>query len=180
MVVEKVVCKLPKIFFFHNTITAHMSVQEEGFLSSDPVAQLSENSTEKIADELISGKIDSVDDEIPPAPEYLSLTVILKENSSVILKYLSRTAINLILPFINGMMLGFGEILAHEIGFRFNWSGSKVCCHFFPIEMLYSLLTFFLLGSSTTTKISVKKTTIKICGQINKNMRTNKYKYIWL
>lgn len=37
-----------------------------------------------------------------------------------------RGAINLVLPFINGMMLGFGEILAHEIGFRYNWAGAKV------------------------------------------------------
>lgn len=39
---------------------------------------------------------------------------------------LRRSAINLVLPFINGMMLGFGEILAHEIGFRYNWIGAKV------------------------------------------------------
>ncbi|KAK7755123.1 hypothetical protein SLS62_002938 [Diatrype stigma] len=28
------------------------------------------------------------------------------------------TAINLVLPFINGMMLGFGELFAHEAAFR--------------------------------------------------------------
>lgn len=39
---------------------------------------------------------------------------------------LRKSSINLILPFINGMMLGFGEILAHEIGFRYNWVGAKV------------------------------------------------------
>ncbi|RCK62832.1 Mitochondrial import protein 1 [Candida viswanathii] len=39
---------------------------------------------------------------------------------------LKKAAINLVLPFINGMMLGFGEILAHEIGFRYNWSGARV------------------------------------------------------
>lgn len=37
-----------------------------------------------------------------------------------------RASINIILPFINGMMLGFGEILAHEIGFRYNWLGARV------------------------------------------------------
>ncbi|CAN3367363.1 mitochondrial import protein 1 [Diutina catenulata] len=37
-----------------------------------------------------------------------------------------RSAINLVLPFINGMMLGFGEILAHEIGFRYKWQGARV------------------------------------------------------
>lgn len=39
---------------------------------------------------------------------------------------LKKAAINLVLPFINGMMLGFGEILAHEIGFRYNWIGARV------------------------------------------------------
>lgn len=37
-----------------------------------------------------------------------------------------KSAINLVLPFINGMMLGFGEILAHEIGFKYRWAGAKV------------------------------------------------------
>jgi hypothetical protein len=36
------------------------------------------------------------------------------------------TAINLLLPFINGMMLGFGELFAHEAAFRLGWSGTKV------------------------------------------------------
>lgn len=36
-------------------------------------------------------------------------------------------AINLILPFVNGLMLGFGELLAHEAAFRLGWSGTKVC-----------------------------------------------------
>ena len=35
-------------------------------------------------------------------------------------------AINLVLPFINGMMLGFGELFAHEAAFRLGWSGTKV------------------------------------------------------
>lgn len=39
---------------------------------------------------------------------------------------LRGAAINLILPFINGLMLGFGELLAHEVAFRWGWSGTKV------------------------------------------------------
>lgn len=39
---------------------------------------------------------------------------------------IKKSSINLVLPFINGLMLGFGEILAHEIGFRYNWIGAKV------------------------------------------------------
>lgn len=32
--------------------------------------------------------------------------------------FASSCAINLVLPFINGLMLGFGELLAHEICWR--------------------------------------------------------------
>jgi hypothetical protein len=39
---------------------------------------------------------------------------------------LRGAAINLFLPFINGLMLGFGELFAHEIAFRLGWSGTKV------------------------------------------------------
>ncbi|KAF6797041.1 Mitochondrial import protein 1 [Colletotrichum sojae] len=39
---------------------------------------------------------------------------------------LRGAAINLLLPFINGMMLGFGELFAHEAAFRLGWGGTKV------------------------------------------------------
>ncbi|KAI9676375.1 MAG: hypothetical protein M1817_000532 [Caeruleum heppii] len=35
-------------------------------------------------------------------------------------------AINLLLPFVNGLMLGFGELLAHEAAFRLGWGGTKI------------------------------------------------------
>lgn len=38
----------------------------------------------------------------------------------------TRGAINLVLPFINGVMLGLGEIFAHEIGFRWGFFGARV------------------------------------------------------
>ncbi|KAF2091135.1 TOM13-domain-containing protein [Saccharata proteae CBS 121410] len=55
-------------------------------------------------------------------------------NSSPVILYTPPTlwgllrgaAINLALPFINGLMLGFGELFAHEIAYRFGWSGTKV------------------------------------------------------
>lgn len=40
---------------------------------------------------------------------------------------LRTAAINLVLPFINGLMLGFGELFAHEIAFRLGWGGTRVC-----------------------------------------------------
>ena len=39
---------------------------------------------------------------------------------------LRGAAINLLLPFINGMMLGFGELFAHEAAFRLGWGGTRV------------------------------------------------------
>lgn len=39
---------------------------------------------------------------------------------------LRGAAINLILPFVNGLMLGFGELFAHEAAYRLGWSGTKV------------------------------------------------------
>lgn len=42
---------------------------------------------------------------------------------------LRTAAINLVLPFINGLMLGFGELFAHEVAFRLGWSSTRV----FPI-----------------------------------------------
>jgi YidC/Oxa1 family membrane protein insertase len=39
---------------------------------------------------------------------------------------LRGAAINLLLPFINGLMLGFGELFANEVAFRAGWGGTKV------------------------------------------------------
>ena len=39
---------------------------------------------------------------------------------------LRGAAINLLLPFVNGMMLGFGELLAHEWAFRLGWNQTNV------------------------------------------------------
>lgn len=42
---------------------------------------------------------------------------------------LRGAAINLVLPFVNGLMLGFGELFAHEAAYRLGWSGTKVRVH---------------------------------------------------
>lgn len=39
---------------------------------------------------------------------------------------LRGAVINLFLPFVNGLMLGFGELFAHEAAFRLGWSNTKV------------------------------------------------------
>lgn len=52
-------------------------------------------------------------------------------------------AINLLLPFVNGLMLGFGELFANELAFRFGWSGTKVC----PLTFILSLVHFQYLDA---------------------------------
>ncbi|KAL1589835.1 hypothetical protein WHR41_01510 [Cladosporium halotolerans] len=42
------------------------------------------------------------------------------------LSILRGAAINLVLPFINGLMLGFGELFAHEAAFRLGWGGTRI------------------------------------------------------
>lgn len=37
-------------------------------------------------------------------------------------RFLVSSAINCLLPFVNGVMLGFGQIFAHELGFRWGWN----------------------------------------------------------
>ncbi|KAF8475982.1 outer membrane protein TOM13-domain-containing protein [Kalaharituber pfeilii] len=43
-----------------------------------------------------------------------------------VISILKTAAINLVLPFINGLMLGFGELFAHEIAFRLGWGSTRV------------------------------------------------------
>ncbi|KAL2825940.1 outer membrane protein TOM13-domain-containing protein [Aspergillus cavernicola] len=52
--------------------------------------------------------------------------LILYKPSATLWSVLRGAAINLFLPFVNGLMLGFGELFAHEAAFRLGWSGTKV------------------------------------------------------
>ncbi len=47
---------------------------------------------------------------------------------------LRGAAINILLPFVNGLMLGFGELLAHEAAFRLGWGGTKVRIKIYKIH----------------------------------------------
>lgn len=80
--------------------------------SQDPILSDQVSLSESITNEDVL----TIDDEVPGQTKiHFNLWDIMK-----------KSAINLILPFINGVMLGFGEILAHEIGFRYNWIGARV------------------------------------------------------
>ena len=67
--------------------------------------------------------ISETDDEETLATKQLTLAGPTTFN---LVELIKKSAINLILPFINGIMLGFGEIAAHEIGFRWGWTGARV------------------------------------------------------
>ncbi|KAK9493528.1 outer membrane protein TOM13-domain-containing protein [Lipomyces doorenjongii] len=50
----------------------------------------------------------------------------LWKRASTYMSILRFSAINLLFPFINGMMLGIGEILANEIGIRWGFIGAEL------------------------------------------------------
>lgn len=64
-------------------------------------------------------------EDISTSPASSGSPVILYKPTSI-WTIVRGAAINLLLPFINGMMLGFGELFAHEAAFRLGWGGTKV------------------------------------------------------
>ncbi|ODQ65023.1 hypothetical protein NADFUDRAFT_42322 [Nadsonia fulvescens var. elongata DSM 6958] len=72
-----------------------------------------------------TGNLFSDNDENKPQREPIPSSFLLSSNFSLS-QFLKRLTINTVIPFVNGMMLGFGEILAHEIAFKFGWSGARI------------------------------------------------------
>lgn len=68
----------------------------------------------------------SAGDDISPSPESSGSPALLLYQPPTLFSLIRGAAINLFLPFINGMMLGFGELFAHEAAFRLGWSGTRV------------------------------------------------------
>ncbi|CDR47716.1 CYFA0S36e00760g1_1 [Cyberlindnera fabianii] len=66
------------------------------------------------------------DFEEPSDPSTPSTKTVSSTGGFALGALLASLSINLFLPFINGLMLGFGEIIAHEIGFHYNWVGARV------------------------------------------------------
>ena len=65
-------------------------------------------------------------EDVSASPESSSSPPLVLYRPPTIWGLLRGAAINLLLPFINGMMLGFGELFAHEAAFRLGWSGTRV------------------------------------------------------
>lgn len=64
--------------------------------------------------------------DLSSSPPSSSSSPLVVYSRPTILSLLRGAAINLLLPFVNGLMLGFGELLAHEAAFRLGWGGTKV------------------------------------------------------
>ena len=65
-------------------------------------------------------------DELSASPPESSSPPLVLYQPPTVWSLLRGAAINLILPFINGMMLGFGELFAHEAAYKLGWGGTKV------------------------------------------------------
>ncbi|KAI1133946.1 mitochondrial import protein 1 [Hypoxylon sp. FL0543] len=72
----------------------------------------------------------SAGEDISTSPPSMSSPPIVLYKPPTVWSMIRGAAINLLLPFINGMMLGFGELFAHEAAFRLGWGGTRV----FPIS----------------------------------------------
>lgn len=66
-----------------------------------------------------------------PSPPSTSSSPLILYSPPTFWSLARGAAINLFLPFVNGLMLGFGELFAHEAAFRLGWGGTKVCLFFF-------------------------------------------------
>lgn len=68
----------------------------------------------------------SAGEDLLPSPPSSSSPPMVLYKPPTVWSMLRGVAINLLLPFINGMMLGFGELFAHEAAFRLGWGGTRV------------------------------------------------------
>jgi hypothetical protein len=64
--------------------------------------------------------------ELSPSPPSSSSSPMILYSPPTLWGLIRGAAINLLLPFINGLMLGFGELVANEAAYRLGWSGTKV------------------------------------------------------
>jgi hypothetical protein len=64
--------------------------------------------------------------ELSSSPASSSSSPLILYAPPTICGLLRGAAINILLPFVNGLMLGFGELVANECAFRLGWSGTKV------------------------------------------------------
>lgn len=115
-------------------------------LSDSSITIPSEDSEEYVGTHEASPDSDdyAASNETSPSPPSTSSSPLILYSPPTIWGLLRGAAINLILPFINGLMLGFGELLAHEAAFRLGWSGTKVGLHLATLSSCDSLAKLVL------------------------------------
>lgn len=70
----------------------------------------------------------SANNEMVSSVHSTSSTPLVLYKPPTVWSVLRGAAINLLLPFVNGLMLGFGELFAHEAAYRLGWANTKVLC----------------------------------------------------
>lgn len=78
----------------------------------------------------------SANNESPSSPPSTSSSPMILYKPPTVWGLIRGAAINLLLPFVNGLMLGFGELFAHEAAFRLGWSNTKVCTEYNVVNRL--------------------------------------------
>uniref|UniRef100_A0A093XDT3 Mitochondrial inner membrane protein OXA1 n=1 Tax=Talaromyces marneffei PM1 TaxID=1077442 RepID=A0A093XDT3_TALMA len=68
----------------------------------------------------------SANNELSSSPPSTSSSPVIVYKPPTFWGLLRGTAINVVLPFVNGLMLGLGELLAHEAAFRLGWTNTKI------------------------------------------------------
>lgn len=68
----------------------------------------------------------SANNELSSSPPSTSSSPVILYKPPTLWGLLRGTAINVLLPFVNGLMLGLGELIAHEAAFRLGWTNTKV------------------------------------------------------
>lgn len=94
-------------------------------MAQEPTAQavFDEDRLNAALDELDATFDEGLEEEIVATSQTQEL--ILPQSSGA-LSILRKLSINLIVPFVNGICLGFGEIFAMELGFWWGWRGASV------------------------------------------------------
>ena len=77
-------------------------------------------------------------DQSPPLSQSSDAPPLILYSPPTVWGLLRGAGINLLLPFVNGLMLGFGELLAHEAAFRLGWGGTKVWPRILYVILLFS------------------------------------------
>lgn len=89
------------------------------------------------------------DDLSPSPPSSSSSPPMILYSPPTLWGLVRGAAINLLLPFINGLMLGFGELFAHEAAFRLGWGGTKVWALYFVLHAVLCTAEGLLDSSGT-------------------------------